>query len=525
MNPSTTQARVIVDELVRNGVRHVVLCPGSRNAPLSFALHQAEQKGLLTVHVRIDERSGGFLALGLAKTGEPAVVTCTSGTAVANLHPAVIEAQLTNVPLIALTADRPVDLYRTGASQTINQHDLLGVQTLHLPEGADEPTTRSLICRAIATDGPTHVNVPFRPPLTPDDTDWPSSGRAGGPWTVTDRTFSVETRPSDLPARTLVLLGDDRPERLRKASLLGWPVIAEPTAPGGLRHGSLLLNAGLPEHLQPDAVLVVGRVTLSRGQQALLRDARFVHAVGDQAQWPDTQFTASRASTWLPEPAEHDGEWLQAWQSAVKSVGVAVDDLLDAVAWPTGLHVARDLTQAMPPGAMLFVGSSNPIRDVDYVGERRPDVTVHANRGAAGIDGSVSTAIGLALNHQGSAYALMGDLTFLHDSNGLIADHQPDLTIVVLNDDGGGIFSLLEQGAPEHDQSFERIFGTPHGTDMAALCAGYRIPHSKVDDQDQLRSALAHPDGLRVVEVQAKRGELRALHQSLKATVSNIFSR
>ncbi|MGW6935506.1 2-succinyl-5-enolpyruvyl-6-hydroxy-3-cyclohexene-1-carboxylic-acid synthase [Lentzea sp. NPDC054927] len=524
MNPSTTQARVIVDELVRNGVRHVVLCPGSRNAPLSFALHQAEQKGLLTVHVRIDERSGGFLALGLAKTGEPAVVTCTSGTAVANLHPAVIEAQLTNVPLIALTADRPVDLYRTGASQTINQHDVLGLQTLHMPEGADEPTTRSLICRAIAADGPSHVNVPFRPPLTPSDDAWPTSDRSG-PWTVTDRTSGVETRPSDLPARTLVLLGEDRPERLGKASGLGWPVIAEPTAPGGLRHGSLLLNAGLPEHLRPDAVLVVGRVTLSRGQQALLAGTPVVHAVGDQAQWPDVQFTATRASTWLPEPVELDGEWTQAWQSAVKNVSVAVDDLLDAEPWPTGLHVARDLTQAMPPGAMLFVGSSNPIRDVDYVGERRADVTVHANRGAAGIDGSVSTAVGLAMNHQGPAYALMGDLTFLHDSNGLLADRLPDLTIVVLNDDGGGIFSLLEQGAPEYDQSFERIFGTPHGTDLTALCAGYRIPHSKVDGQEEFRSALARPSGLRVVEVQAKREELRGLHQRLKSTVSTVFSR
>lgn len=523
MNGSTVQARVIVDELVRNGVRHVVLCPGSRNAPLSFALHQAEQKGLLTLHVRIDERSAGFLALGLAKTGTPAVVTCTSGTAVVNLHPAVVEAELTGVPLIALTADRPVDLYRTGASQTINQHDVLGVPTLHMPEGADEPTTRSLICRAIATNGPSHVNVPFRPPLTPSDDAWPTSDR--GPWTQTDRTFTVETRPSELPARTLVLLGDDRPERLRRASELGWPVIAEPTAPGGLRHGSLLLNAGLPDHLRPDAVLVVGRVTLSRGQQALLKDTRTVHAVGDQAQWPDVQFTATRASTWLPEPAELDGEWLQAWQGAVKNVSAAVDDLLDAEPWPTGLHVARDLTQAMPAGALLFVGSSNPIRDVDYVGERRPDITVHANRGAAGIDGSVSTALGLAVDHQGSAYALMGDLTFLHDSNGLLADHRPDLTIVVLNDDGGGIFSLLEQGAPEYDQGFERIFGTPHGADLTALCAGYRIPHSKVDDQEEFRSALARPNGLRVVEVQAKRADLRELHQRLKATVSNVFSR
>jgi 2-succinyl-5-enolpyruvyl-6-hydroxy-3-cyclohexene-1-carboxylate synthase len=523
MNPSTAQARVIVDELVGNGVRHAVLCPGSRNAPLSFALHQAEQKGLLTLHVRIDERSAGFLALGLAKTGTPAVVTCTSGTAVANLHPAVIEAQLTGVPLVALTADRPVDLYRTGASQTINQYDVLGLPTLHLPEAADEPTTRSLVCRAIATPGPTHVNVPFRPPLTPDDSSWPSSGRT--PWTATDRTFTVETRPSDLPPRTLVLLGDDHPDRLRRASELGWPVIAEPTAPGGLRHGSLLLNAGLPAHLQPDAVLVVGRVTLSRGQQALLRQTKIVHAVGDQAKWPDVQFTASRASTWLPEPAELDGEWAQAWQSTVKSVSVAVDELLDAEPWPTGLHVARDLTQAMPSGSLLFVGSSNPIRDVDHAGERRPDITVHANRGAAGIDGSVSTAVGLALTPQGPSYALMGDLTFLHDINGLLADHRPDLTIVVLNDDGGGIFSLLEQGAPEYGGSFERIFGTPHGTDLAALCAGYRIPHSTVDVQEEFRSALARPEGLRVVEVQAKRDGLRTLHQSLKSTVSTIFAR
>ncbi|GHH37270.1 2-succinyl-5-enolpyruvyl-6-hydroxy-3-cyclohexene-1-carboxylic-acid synthase [Lentzea cavernae] len=523
MNPSTAQARVIVDELVRNGVRHVVLCPGSRNAPLSFALYQAEQNGLLALHVRIDERSAGFLALGLAKTGTPAVVTCTSGTAVANLHPAVIEAQLTGVPLIALTADRPVDLHRTGASQTIDQYDLLGVPTLHLPEAGDEPTTRSLICRAIATEGPSHVNVPFRPPLTPDDTSWPTSDRT--PWTATDRTFTVETRASSLPARTLVLLGDDRPERLLEASRLGWPVIAEPTAPGGLRHGSLLLNAGLPEHLRPEAVLVVGRVTLSRGQQAVLGAAPLVHAVGDQALWPDVQFTATRASTWLPEPAALDDEWTRVWQSAVKDVSAAVDDLLDATPWPTGLHVARDLVQAVPSGSLLFVGSSNPIRDVDFVAERRPDVAVHANRGAAGIDGNVSTAIGLATVHDGPAYALMGDLTFLHDSNGLLADRLPDLTIVVLNDDGGGIFSLLEQGAPEHDASFERIFGTPHGTDLTALCAGYRIPHSTVDDQEEFRSAIASPKGLQVVEVQAKRDELRALHQRLKATVSTVFTR
>ncbi len=186
------------------------------------------------------------------------------------------------------------------------------------------------------------------------------------------------------------------------------------------------------------------------------------------------------------------------------------------------MHVARDLVAALPPGSLLFLGSSNPVRDVDLVATPRPDLVVHANRGGAGIDGSLSTAVGLALV-EGPGFALVGDLTFLHDLNGLLigpGERRPDLTIVVLNDDGGGIFSLLEQGAPEHAASFERVFGTPHGMDLAALCAGYRVPHELVESAAEFHAALTTPKGTKVVEIRADRSGLRDLHARLKAAVS-----
>ncbi|TWP47809.1 2-succinyl-5-enolpyruvyl-6-hydroxy-3-cyclohexene-1-carboxylic-acid synthase [Lentzea tibetensis] len=531
MNPSTAQARVLVDELIRNGVEHVVLCPGSRNAPLSFAFHEASLAGRLTLHVRIDERGAGFLALGLAKgSGRPVIVSCTSGTAVANLHPAVLEAQHSRVPLIALTADRPVELYRTGASQTVDQHDVLGVGTLHVPvaeqRDGQHPMWRSLVCRAVAESrrGPVHVNVPFREPLVPDEDTWPDDGREA--WTRSEDPWQVTYgSAAHLSPRTLVIIGDDRPERTEAAQHLGWPVIAEPTAGSdALRHGTLMVNAGLPEHLVPEALVVVGRATLSRGVSRLLAQTPTVHVVGEH-EWPDPQFNATHATTWLPRPETVDHDWAEEWLTADKATAVAVDDLLADEPWPTGLHVARELVDAIPADANLFLGSSNPIRDVDLVAV--PRAHVHANRGVAGIDGSVSTAAGLALVN-GPTYALLGDLTFLHDLNGLLIgpdEERPDLTIVVLNDDGGGIFSLLEQGAEEHEASFERVFGTPHHADMAALCAGYRIPHSLVDTPEQFRAALALPHGIRVVEVRADRAVLRGLHQRLKATVSTVLAR
>jgi 2-succinyl-5-enolpyruvyl-6-hydroxy-3-cyclohexene-1-carboxylate synthase len=221
--------------------------------------------------------------------------------------------------------------------------------------------------------------------------------------------------------------------------------------------------------------------------------------------------------------AAPDADWLAAWHEADVRAATAADKLLDEEDWPTGLGVARDLVDALPAGAALFLGSSNPIRDVDLVAPPRADVSVHANRGVAGIDGNLSTAIGIALASPAApAYALIGDLTFVHDLNAMAIgplERRPALTVVVLNDDGGGIFTLLEQGAAEHGLSFERVFGTPVGADLASLCAGYHVPHTLAADPAELRAALAPGPGLRVVEVSADRGRLRDLHARLRAAV------
>jgi len=542
VNPSTAQAMVLVDELVRNGVRHVVLSPGSRNAPLSFALHAAAVAERLTLHVRIDERDAGFLALGLAKAGGVTAVVCTSGTAVANLHPAVLEARHSGTGLLVITADRPVELYRTGASQTVDQHGIFGAatDTLHLPvaerRAGQNGMWRSLVCRAVATarsGRPLHVNVPLREPLVPDhDEDWPEAldGRHFDvPWTrVETRSVVSSSTVEHLGPRTLVVVGDSLVgETAELAWHAGWPIVAEPTAGSDgpvLRHGTLLLNAGeLPKELRPSAVLVVGRATLSRGVLKLISRTPVVHVLSPDLDWPDPAFAATHTSTELAEgDVEVDPEWLAAWQEADKMAASLVDEVLADEPWPTGLHVARELVAALPWGSLLFLGSSNPVRDVDLVAHPRADLVVHANRGGAGIDGSLSTAIGLALVH-GAGFALVGDLTFLHDLNGLLIgpeEQRPDLTIVVLNDDGGGIFSLLEQGGPEHAASFERVFGTPHGMDLAALCGGYRVPHVLVESADEFREALGPPAGIKVVEIRTNRSGLRALHARLRLAVS-----
>jgi 2-succinyl-5-enolpyruvyl-6-hydroxy-3-cyclohexene-1-carboxylate synthase len=250
------------------------------------------------------------------------------------------------------------------------------------------------------------------------------------------------------------------------------------------------------EQLRPDAVVVVGRPTLSRGVRGLMGRAP-VYGIGDHPQWTDPQYVAIHVRGWLDSTdltyvQGHDPEWLVAWRTAAKRAATAVDKLLDEDAWPSGLRIARDVVDALPSGAMLFLGSSNPVRDVDMVAETRTDLAIHANRGVAGIDGNVSAAIGLTLGTPGRpGYALIGDLTFLHDFNGLVIGPQearPDLTIVVLNDNGGGIFSLLEQGADEYKASFERVFGTPHNSDIGALCAGHHVPHVVVESADELRA-------------------------------------
>jgi 2-succinyl-5-enolpyruvyl-6-hydroxy-3-cyclohexene-1-carboxylate synthase len=559
VNPSTAQATVIVDELVRNDVRHVVVCPGSRNAALAMALHHAAEAGNLTMHVRIDERSAGFLALGLSKaSGRPAAVACTSGTAAANLHPAVLEAFHSGIGLLMITADRPPELHGTGANQTIDQRGLFGSAAVAVEfpvaerrEGQNQ-VWRGLVCRAVAqaeAGRPVQVNIPFREPLVPTfEPHWPEplDGRpAGLRWTTSAAPVTMAGSRVDfrLPARTLMVFGSGREDRARAAATVaasaGWPAIAEPTSQaaalsGGanvLRCGALLLATGeLPEQLRPEAVVVVGRPTLSRGVRGLMGRAP-VYGIGDHPQWTDPQYVATHVRGWLDlddmsNVDTMDPEWLPTWRHADTGAANAIDKFLGEQEWPTGLQLAIEVMEALPAGAALFLGSSNPVRDVDLVADPRSDVTVHANRGVAGIDGNVSTAAGMALAGDRPAYALIGDLTLLHDLNGLLIgppEQRPNLTLIVHNDDGGGIFTLLEQGAAEYKNSFERVFGTPHGMDIESLCKGYHVAHTRPTTSVELRAALKPDRGVKVVEVRSNRALLRDLHARLRATVTDVM--
>jgi 2-succinyl-5-enolpyruvyl-6-hydroxy-3-cyclohexene-1-carboxylate synthase len=544
VNPSTAHAHVIVDELVRCGITDAVLCPGSRSAPLAFAMHAADTAGRLRLHVRIDERTAGFLALGLAlRSGRPVPVATTSGTAVANLHPAVLEASHAGVPLLLLTADRPPRMIGTGANQTITQPGVFGdaVRLALSGEVATDPDRdnglwRSAVDRAVAAalgtpPGPVHLNLPFAEPLVPSGIGDAPGGRAGGaPWTATPRTHvQASPLPLDPSAPTLVIAGAGTPRAVREWPL---PVVAEPASgvwDAGLRTGPWLLGAlpVLPDGMLPAQVVVAGRPTLHRPLQRLLADPRvavFALADPEGRRWTDVAGTV-RAVGAAPQWSPPSG-WVTRWQDADAAAAKALDAALDDPSAPGGLRLARALVDALPAESLLVVGSSNPIRDVSLAVVPRPDLTLLANRGVAGIDGTVSTAVGAALAHGTQAYALLGDLTLLHDTTGLLIgpdEPRPDLTIVVLNDEGGGIFGLLEQGGPEHGASFERVFGTPHRVDLAALAAAMGIAHTRADDPAALTPALAPAPGLRLVEVRADRATLRAGHTAVRRAVDDAL--
>jgi 2-succinyl-5-enolpyruvyl-6-hydroxy-3-cyclohexene-1-carboxylate synthase len=597
MNPATALARVLVDEMWRSGVREAVLAPGSRSAPLAYALHRSDGRGHIRLHVRIDERAAGFLALGLAKASRrPVPVVCTSGTAAANLHPAILEAHHAGVPLVVLTADRPPELRGVGANQTTDQVKLYGdaVRMFHevgVPErrAGQNAYWRSLVGRALAVargfrdrhPGPVHLNVAFREPLVPDPadadgahasgpgvdasdhglsagngaaTDWPESlaGRPNGlRWTRIERIATEHVSWLEAGPRTVVVAGDGADAQARwLAETAGWPLLAEPTSgarsgPNALGPYRLLLDADLELARRIDRVVVYGWPTLSRAVTRLIsRDDVEVVVAGRRPTWPDPGHQAFRVSTTVAREGTVDGagprepdEWLSAWLSADQCARVAVEEVLAREPAFTGLHVARDVAAAVPGGGLLVAGSSSPVRDLDLAGAPwtnplldeggRVNPADHrkvlGNRGLAGIDGTVSMAVGAALVHRtGPSYALVGDLTFLHDANALVRgsyEARPDLTVVVVNDDGGGIFTTLEQGEPAYAESFERIFGTPHGVSLEALAAATHTPYTLVTTRRELRSALSRSRGLRIIEVQVDRSRIRDLHERLAKAV------
>jgi 2-succinyl-5-enolpyruvyl-6-hydroxy-3-cyclohexene-1-carboxylate synthase len=589
VNPSTAFATVLVDELMRCGLTDAVVAPGSRSAPLALALHRAASApgSPLRLHVRIDERSASFLALGLAKThGRPVAIITTSGTAAAHCHAAVIEADEAGVPLLVLTADRPPELRGTGANQTIDQLKLYGSAVrwfceAGVPENRPGQVAywRSLACRAWscaagngpAFPGPVHLNLPLREPLVPGladpglastgaprDAAWcePLTGRQGGAaWT------QFESGPGDAqggPALTLdwterglIVAGDGAADPAGLAALAaqaGWPLLAEPSS--GARQGPVALSsypylldspAFLGGH-HPDLIISAGRPGLSRGQLALLRGAstdgadvgrRHVVLSQGPGRWSDPARTASEVATRVvlrgaPGGAGQSG-WLQSWLAADAAARRAADEVLASDSGLSEPLLAREIAAALPAGGLLWAASSMPVRDLDRHMLARPDLRVLASRGASGIDGLVSAAIGAAIAHQaaggGPAVALLGDLALLHDAPGLMLgplDQRPDLCLLVVNNDGGGIFSTLEQAA--FPDAFERVFGTPHGASLSALAAAAGLPYARLEQPGDLPGVLAGT-GLRIAEVRTDRAEGAKLRTAIAEACAAAIDR
>jgi 2-succinyl-5-enolpyruvyl-6-hydroxy-3-cyclohexene-1-carboxylate synthase len=547
-------ARIAVGTLLDGGVRHVVVSPGSRSAPMAYALAEASAAGRVELLVRIDERAAGFTALGLAlSTGSPAAVLTTSGTAVGNLLPAVMEANHAAVPLIVLSADRPDELRGTGANQTTVQPDLFGEQVrfaADVPAGSDPEraiqTGLSAATGAFAEipPGPVQLNLAFRDPLVPSPDE-------GLPTAVERQRYRIGTEPlvmnlppvaDDLPERrTVVLAGHDAgPVAEAFARAHNLPLLAEPSSnsrfgPNAVGPYRLLLEYFGPDCRQPiERVVLFGRPTLSRPVAALLARPGVQSALYQPVPvaWYEpgrrTELPLENLSDLADFAGRGTSAWLDTWLLAGSAAQHALDGVLAAEAAATGPSVGA-LVWRHARGQLLL-GSSNGIRDVDLAGlpAPEPSATVYANRGLAGIDGTISTATGIALGGRQETTVLLGDVTFLHDAGGLLlgaGEEQPDLRMVVLNDAGGAIFGLLEHGAVEeggkYGDAVERLFGTPHSVDIAALAAAYGVRHSAVGTTAGLAEALARPvSGRTIVEVRTDRHSLRQLHARIKDAVA-----
>ncbi|MEX0985690.1 MAG: 2-succinyl-5-enolpyruvyl-6-hydroxy-3-cyclohexene-1-carboxylic-acid synthase [Actinomycetota bacterium] len=573
-------AAAAVDALVAGGVRHACVSPGSRSTALALALARDDR---ITVHVHLDERSGAFFALGIAKaTGEPVVVACTSGSAVAELFPAVVEASQSRTPLVLLTADRPPRLRGTGANQTIVQEDLFGryarayveppVPATPADVAAWRDAGRRAVEAALGTPrGPVHLNAPFEEPLVPE-----GDGLAPEPasaWVPVPAEPDVEAAEAALesflahhagrrgvltigslayPPKTLALLS--------LGTLLGWPVLAEPLsglrldasdAGRALAAGQFLAGdaAWLDRH-RPEVVLQAGAAPTTRSTQALVAVAETLVVLDRDHLDPDPAGRAERrihvdpelfaALVWDRAAAGDaapvaDPAWSESWRTADLLARTTVDRSLDGWDEPFEGRVARDLAAFVPNGSVLAVGSSTPVRDLDaFMAPRRPPrmwserdlMRVVANRGASGIDGFVSTALGAAAADTGPVYALMGDLTFLHDAGGLLwsASRGVDAVLVVVANGGGRIFSMLEQrGLPEH----EELFVTPPPVAIEGVCAAAGAGHVRVERSGDFLPAVeraARAGGVQIVELASDPDLDLERRETIRTAVANALA-
>ncbi len=530
--------------------------PGSRCTPLVLAL--AREPGL-RAHSHIDERCAGFFALGLAKaSNRPVAVTCTSGTAAANLLPAVIEAHEARVPLIVLTADRPPELRDVGAGQTIDQVKLYGDAVrwfvevgTHAADPARLRWMRGLACRAYWTatgerPGPVHLNWPLREPLLPPaPPPPPPPGRPGGrPWIARSgggRPAPVLALPAGV--RGVVVAGRrDRglgPEVPDFAARAGYPLLADPlsgsrSGPAAIAHyDALLRQAGFDP--APELVIRVGDLPTSKALRAWLAGHAGVHqiAIAGEGSWQDPDNVVAelvsgdpRAVLAAADPLPAPADWLAGWRRADERAGRALDAVLgDGLSEPA---VSRLLGRQLGPGATLFVAASMPIRDVESFWPARPDgARVLSNRGANGIDGTISSAFGAAAAGDGPVVALIGDVALAHDIGGLLAATRLglSLTVVLLDNGGGGIFDFLPV-AGERDV-FEEHVATPTGLDFARAAALYGLAHARARSVEELGAALERAlagPGSAIVEVRTDRAENVRLHTRAWAAVGQALA-
>lgn len=598
LNQTYIYVNAFVDELQRAGMQHVVICPGSRSTPLALAI--AERRAL-RIWMHVDERSAAYFGLGMAKQlGQPVALLCTSGTAAANFLPAIVEANVSHIPLLVLTADRPPELRDCGASQAIDQYRLYGTHVkwfaeVALPEATNDALRyiRTLANRAIALTqavpvGPVHLNFPFREPLVPESQISPPlpaqekwydhvawQGRTNNepyvrvgdapqtfaPKALIESLFEQVNTTSD----GLIIVGPlDNPTLaeplIALAQRLGYPILADPLSQ--LRCGphdhrqiitaydALLHCTSFTYTMYPGFILRFGAMPTSK---MLLHYLQHYHAcpqvvIDGHGSWEEPTQLAAMLIHVDPvafcqdflrmaddhvdcDPAdEAPSPWLRAWQQRDQLARETLEVKLTEFASLCEGRIFRELADILPNGANLFVGNSMPVRDLDsFFWDSDHTIHILGNRGVSGIDGVISTALGVSAT-SGKAeptVLVIGDLSFFHDLNGLLAArlHQLNLTIVLVNNDGGGIFSFLPQAA--YPQHFEQLFGTPIGLDFAPVVQMYGGQFRRIATWPEFRQAVADSltsGGLQVVEVPTERATNAAMHRELWLAVEQALA-
>jgi 2-succinyl-5-enolpyruvyl-6-hydroxy-3-cyclohexene-1-carboxylate synthase len=547
---------VIVDGWISQGVRHAMIAPGSRSTPLALAIVARTE-----IHVEVfhDERSAAFAALGVGlATGQPAVLLCTSGTAAAHFHAAVIESSLSHVPLLVVTADRPPELKDVGAPQTIDQTKLYGgaVRWFHDPGVADIAASgswHSLARQSYAStvgvnSGPVHLNLPFREPLAGKaielSSDQPIRAQILGSIGLSDS--EIQQAVALLENRKGIIIAGrgcgDASAISELAVSLGWPVLADSRSgcqgisESVVHFDSLIRCQAFVEKHVPEVVLRIGESPSSKVLNQYVTKSRAfqVHVSAFENTFDaDSQVsmhiscdptTFCRGISRLIKAASdpnHLSQWVSADQKARAIIAKEFASSKNALSAPQVAFVSR---ASLSTGDNLFVSSSMPVRDLEWFGGDCSLLHVFSNRGANGIDGVIASAIGVAIATRQKTLVLLGDVAFLHDSSSLtaLADRDVDLKIVVTDNDGGGIFHYLPQAEIVSEQVFEKLFGTPHQTDLVRLAQAHRLATFDCDSVEQLQKSLSTA-GSCVIRVRTDRVSEVAIHQQLHELVSSAI--